>query len=220
MAKETKSAGPRKPATRVRAAPGGDSGAVAAYVRVSSASQDAETQRTAIGRAAAARGHQVATWYSEKRSGRALTRPELDRLRAAVRAGEVRRLYVFRLDRFTRRGIRDTLALLDELESNGCAVTSVADGFDLHGPGRDAIVAVMAWGAEMEALALRERLAAARARVEASGGRWGRPSRLTRAEVDRMVAAAPDASLRELARRFKVPKSTVQRSLKRYTRRS
>jgi predicted transcriptional regulator len=38
---------------------------------------------------------------------------------------------------------------------------------------------------------------------------------MTDAEVAKMVAAAPGATVRELAQRFKVPRSTVQRALKR-----
>lgn len=188
---------------------------MAAYLRVSSAGQDAQSQRAALERAAAARGDQIGEWYSEKQSGRALARPELARLRADVRAGRVRRLYVFRLDRLTRTGIRDTLALLDEFKAGGCRVTTIADGFDVDGPAADVVCSVLAWVAEMERAALLERMAAARARVEASGGRWGRPRRMTDAEVAKMVAAAPGATVRELAQRFKVPRSTVQRALKR-----
>src|SRR6266849_6224685 len=81
----------------------------AAYVRVSSRSQDHAMQRHAVERAAAARGDEVRVWYSEKRSAKVLARPVLDRLRADVRAGKVSKLYVYRLDRLTRSGVRDTL---------------------------------------------------------------------------------------------------------------
>jgi DNA invertase Pin-like site-specific DNA recombinase len=188
---------------------------VAAYLRVSSAGQDAQSQRAALERAAAARGDQIGEWYSEKQSGRALAPRERARRRGAVPPGRVRRLYVFRLDRLTRTGIRDTLALLDEFKAGGCRVTTIADGFDVDGPAADVVCSVLAWVAEMERAALLERMAAARARVEASGGRWGRPRRMTDAEVAKMVAAAPGATVRELAQRFKVPRSTVQRALKR-----
>ena len=50
-----------------------------AYLRVSSKTQDFPTQRAAIERAASARGDSIGTWYAEKKSGKSLTRPELDR---------------------------------------------------------------------------------------------------------------------------------------------
>ncbi len=188
-------------------------GAVAGYLRVSSAGQDVRSQRDAIERAAAARGETVAEWYSEKQSGSKLDRPELGRLREDARLGRVRRLYVFRLDRLTRTGIRDTLSLLDELRRHGCHVTTIADGWDLEGPAAEVVGAVLAWVAQMERAALRERLAAARARVEASGKRWGRPRRLVVMEIERLRQTAPGLSVRELARRLKIPKSTVSRVL-------
>jgi DNA invertase Pin-like site-specific DNA recombinase len=186
----------------------------AAYVRVSSKAQDHATQRAAIERAATARGDTVIAWYAEKLSGKTLGRPELDRLRTAVRVGEVRRLYVYRLDRLTRSGIRDTLDLVDELRGAGVDIVTIADGFDLNGPAAEIILAVMAWAAKMERLAINERIAAARARLEAEGRPWGRPKRLTPAQVEAIVAdRAAGKTVREIARARKVPKSTVARAL-------
>lgn len=179
----------------------------AAYARVSSRSQDVATQVDAIEQAAKARGDVIETWYLEKRSGGKLARPLLDRLRERVRLGQHSKVYVFRLDRLTRSGIRDTLSVVEELRSNGCRVLSVADGFDLEGPAGEIIMAVMAWAAQMERLAIGERIAAARKRVEAAGGRWGRPSRVDGELAARIRAAK--GSVRVLAARFKVPRSTV-----------
>lgn len=201
---------------RRRPAPREPAPVVAAYVRVSSRSQDLASQQDAIRRAARARRHRVGRWFHEKQSGRSLQRPELGELRAAVRAGEVRTLYVFRLDRLTRSGIRDTLALLEELRGAGCELVTVADGFDLAGPAADVVIAVMAWAAQMERLALGERIAAARVRVEAAGGRWGRPRRVaagTEAKV--LELAAKGRSVRQIAVATKVPRTTVQRTLAR-----
>ena len=183
----------------------------AAYVRVSSRSQDNATQRDAISRAATARGDQISRihWYEEKRSARTLERPELAKVRDSVRHGEISRLYVFRLDRLCRSGIRDTLALLDELNGGGCRVISVADGFSLEGPARDVVIAVMSWAAEMERLAIGERIAAARARVD----RWGRPRRPVDVARARELAAE-GKTVRQIAAALKVPRSTVGRVLR------
>jgi DNA invertase Pin-like site-specific DNA recombinase len=184
---------------------------IAAYLRVSSRSQSLTTQRDAIERAAKARGDVIVQWYEEKRSGGTLDRPTLAHVRDLVRRGAIGRLYVFRIDRLTRSGIRDTLTLLEELRGAGCAVVSVADGFDLEGPARDVVLAVVSWAAQMERLALGERIAAARARVEKAGGRWGRPRRVTELveQQIRARARAKKQSIRELAVAFKVPRSTV-----------
>src|SRR5216684_3727123 len=186
----------------------------AAYVRVSSKSQDTAMQKAAIERAASARGDSIGTYYEEKRSGRTLARPELDRLRVDARSGLIRRLYLFRLDRLTRSGIRDTFEVIEELRGHGCEVVSVADGFSLEGPAAEVILAVMAWAAKMERLAINERTAAARRRVEAEGGRWGRPRTMDDAQVKRAAALRRRLSVREVARRMGLPKSTVDRALR------
>ena len=185
-----------------------------AYLRVSSKTQDFPTQRAAIERAAAARGDPITAWYTEKKSGKTLARPELDRVRSDARAGLIRRLYVFRLDRLTRSGIRDTFELIEELRSAGVEVISIADGFSLDGPAAEVILAVLSWAARMERLAINERIAAARERVEAEGRRWGRPSRFTEADLGKLeILRAEGRTIREIAVAMKVPKSTVQRAL-------
>lgn len=184
------------------------------YLRVSSRSQDAASQRAAIARVASARGDTISVWYSDRESGRTLRRPELDRVRERARLGELGRLYVYRLDRLTRSGIRDTLSVLSELRQHGCEVVSIADGFALHGPVGDVVVAVIAWAADMERRAIGERIASARERVEAQGGRWGRPRRLDAADIDRARAMrAEGRTWRSIAMAMRCPKTTILRAL-------
>jgi putative DNA-invertase from lambdoid prophage Rac len=188
-----------------------------AYLRVSSRAQDFATQRATIERAATARGDNIATWYSEKRSGKLLARPQLDRLRDAARRGSVGRLYVYRLDRLTRSGIRDTFEVIEELRSHGCTLVSVSDGFDLEGPAAEVVLAVMAWASKMERLAINERISAARERVEAEGGRWGRPSRVDEGTLSKLFALRrAGRTIREIAVAVKLPRSTVARHLTRF----
>ncbi len=195
--------------------------AVVGYIRVSSRGQDHAMQRSAIERAAAARGDTVGEWYAEKRTATTLDRPELSRLLADVRAGKVRRLYVFRLDRLTRSGIADTLALVRELRDvRGVELVNLADGFTIPPPGEEGsaarvaelILSILAWAAEMELLTRRERIAARRELAEERGEAWGRPSRLdaaTRAAI--LARRAAGESVRSVAVALKVPRSTVAR---------
>lgn len=188
---------------------------VRAYLRVSSRSQDAASQRSAIERAAAARGDAIVHWYSEKRSAKTTDRAELRQLRDDARAGHIRRLYIFRLDRLTRSGIQDTLQVIGELRSHGVELVTVSDGFDLDGPAAEVVLAVMAWASKMERLALAERVAAARERVEAEGGKWGRPRRMDPALVARARAMqAEGRSVREISMALRTPRATVGRALR------
>jgi DNA invertase Pin-like site-specific DNA recombinase len=157
---------------------------VAAYVRVSSKAQTFEMQRAAL------------------------------EFRAAARAGEVRRLYVFRLDRLARSGIRDLLEVVDELRAGGVDLVTVADGFDLGGPAAEVVLAVMAWAAKMERLAINERIAAARVRLEGEGRSWVRPSRVSPLERARLHQWRDDGlTIRDIAQRARIPRATVARAL-------
>ncbi len=184
----------------------------AAYIRVSSRSQNHASQREAIERAAKARGHEIEKWFEEKRSAKTLDRPVLVQVRDLARQGKIRRLYVFRLDRLARSGVRDLLTVVEELRVAGCSLHTIADGFDLEGPASDVVVAVLGWAAQMERLALGERISAARARVESSGGRWGRPPRVTPelgVKIIEAYGAKRKPSIRQIAAALKVPRSTV-----------
>jgi DNA invertase Pin-like site-specific DNA recombinase len=190
-------------------------GAIAAYVRVSTAAQDYEHQVAAIDRAAKARGEHVGNWYAEKCSSTTLDRPELARLRADVRAGMVRKVYVFRIDRLARVGIGGTLRIVEELRDHGAELVTVADGFDLRGPAADVVLAVMAWAAKMERLALMERTSAARERIEAAGGHWGRPRRVIKGETLARARELRETghTIRYCAQALKVPRATLARAL-------
>lgn len=187
---------------------------IAAYMRVSSRSQTLESQQDAIHRAARARGDQITRWYCETMSARKIDRPELQTLLEDARGGRLRVLWVFRLDRLSRSGIRDTLNLLQELKTCGCQVKSVADGFSLEGPAADVILAVLSWAAQMERAAIGDRVAAARVRREAQGLTWGRPGRLSLEQQGRIAALALEGqSIRTIAQAVGVPRSTVGRFL-------
>ena len=90
----------------------------------------------------------------------------LNKLREAARAGLVTKLYVFRLDRLARSGIRAMFEVLEDFKRHGVEVVTLADGFDVNGPAAEIVLAVLAWAAQRETLAMRERVSAARERVE------------------------------------------------------
>jgi DNA invertase Pin-like site-specific DNA recombinase len=182
---------------------------VAGYIRVSSRSQDYEYQRHAIQLAARARGELVHLWYGDVASGRSMDRPQLLKLRDAIRAHRVQRLWVWRIDRLTRSGIVDTLSCINEIRLAGCAVASVADGFALDGPAADVILAVLAWAAQLERQKIRENLAAARARLALQGRHMGPTPVPT--HVRALVKELSDAglSIRRVARAAGISKSSV-----------
>lgn len=181
------------------------------YVRVSTTSQDTTAQRSAIRKAAKARGDTIAEWFVEKAGAGTLRRAELKRLRAAVTAGTIARVYVFRLDRLARSGVADTFRVIDQFRTHGTTLITVADGMPAtDGPWGDVVIAVLAAAAEIELTALKERLKVARERCEREGRKWGRPPRLTRADYPRLLELkARGYSTRKMAMALKVPRTTI-----------
>jgi DNA invertase Pin-like site-specific DNA recombinase len=176
-------------------------------------------QRAAIERAAAARGDAISTWYAERQSAKTMSRPELSRLRADLRIGTANRtLYCFKIDRLCRTGVADTFQVIEELRRAGVTLVAVGDNLTIL-PSKDDItseVLIFALGlaARLERTAINDRIAGARARVEAAGGSWGRPSRVDRATRERAThLKAAGKTIREIARDLKVPRSTIARAL-------
>lgn len=186
---------------------------IAAYIRVSSKAQDHSMQRDAIER----RGAKVERWYAEKASAKTTKRAELQRLLGDVRAGLVTSVWVFKLDRLTRSGVADTFAVVSELRKAGATLHLVADNVTIK-PGEDVVSDVMIFAlglaAGLERTAINDRISAARTRQEAAGLPWGRPSRMTPAEVTTAQRMATEGrTIREIAAALGVPRSTIGRAI-------
>lgn len=187
----------------------------AAYVRVSTPEQSHALQRHAIEQAASSRGDAELRWFSETRSGGGWERPELEKLRQLVFAGAVRRVYVWKLDRFSRRGIADTVELVQGFRRAGCELISITEGWDFAGIAGDILLSALAWSAQMELSKHHERLRGARARMAAEGRPWGRPMRVEPgSELEAKIVAlrAENRSFRSIAMAVKVPQTTVERA--------
>jgi len=117
-------------------------------------------------------------------------------------------------------GIADTFQLVSELRSAGVTLYAVADNLVIR-PDREDVASecyVFALGlaAKLERAAINDRVSAARDRIEAEGGRWGRPLRMARPEIERAVAfRAEGLTVRAIAVRMHVPRSTIARALAR-----
>jgi DNA invertase Pin-like site-specific DNA recombinase len=189
---------------------------VALYIRTSTADQDGQAQLHALRRAAEARG-----WVAPREfidlghSGAKARRPALDELRVAARAGHVRQVMVFALDRLGR-SVCDLLLLLDDLTACGCAVISLRENIDLTTPTGRLLVYMIAALAEFERELIRERVRAGIARVKATGKtRSGKAVGRPRREVDlEQVQRLRDEgrTWRQIAQTLKVPRRTLERA--------
>lgn len=162
---------PTKPALR----PAGEQLRAAYYGRVSTAEQvdgtSLATQRERCEMSVEQHGWQlVDAFVDEGISGAKGSRPQLDRLMAACRTGDVEAVVVAKLDRFGR-SVRHLSRLLGELDDLGVVFVSVAESFDSSTPAGRLQRNMLGSFAEFERDQIRERTSGGLAAV-ARDGYW------------------------------------------------
>ena len=107
------------------------------------------------------------------------------------------------------------LAAVLELDRLGVQVVSVREPWlDTGGPVRSLLVAIFSWVAEQETAQRSARTLAGMARARANGKRIGRPRAMVDVTKARALHAQGD-SIRKIAQRLHVPRSTVSDALRR-----
>jgi DNA invertase Pin-like site-specific DNA recombinase len=145
---------------------------VAIYMRVSTkgnqttASQEPDLQRWV--------GNQDApvVFYTDKTTGKNMDRPGWAKLEAAMRAGKVSAIVVWRIDRLGRTA-KGLTALFDEVQERGVGLVSLKEGIDLGTPAGRLMANVIASVAQYETEVRGERVLAGQAAARAKGKTWG-----------------------------------------------
>ncbi|MEP3145558.1 recombinase family protein [Qipengyuania citrea] len=96
---------------------------VRAYLRASTADQDASRARKALDAFAAERGLRIASRYTENESGAKLQRPELFRLLADCEPGDV--LLVEQVDRLSRLTSADWTKLRSQIDNKNVRIVAL-----------------------------------------------------------------------------------------------
>jgi DNA invertase Pin-like site-specific DNA recombinase len=178
---------------------------------VSTERQTADNQLAEVRQLAVARGYEPVV-YEEVESA-AKARPVFDRMMTDVRAGRVRAVAVWALDRLHRSMVGAIQTVL-ELDRLGVPVMSVREGWlDTSGAVRPLLVAIFGWVAEQERTRLVERTRAGLERARRQGKRLGRPPAspvLLHAAGDLVAAGVPVA---EAARQKGLSRSSLRRFL-------
>jgi DNA invertase Pin-like site-specific DNA recombinase len=134
------------------------------YERVSSRGQKLDSQHHDL--EAWAKGQhangQAVKWYSDKFTGKTLDRPGMTKLLADLRAGKIKAVVSWRLDRLGRTA-KGLTALFDELVGLKVNFVSLKDGIDLSTPAGRLIANVLASVAAYETEVRGERIAAGKA---------------------------------------------------------
>jgi DNA invertase Pin-like site-specific DNA recombinase len=158
--------------------------ATAVYVRVSTVGQKETSQRAEIDRWLKGHGFTDAVYYVDKKTGDNLNRPAFEKLQAAIFAGEVRTVAVYKLDRLSR-SLRDGINTLTDWLGKGVRIVSVTQQLDFSGSTGQLVAAVLFAVAQMEQETRRERQAAGIAAAKAAGTYLGRKAGTTKAKPTR-----------------------------------
>ena len=187
----------------------------ALYARVSTSNkgQDVGLQLDELRQVAEQRGWVIhAEHVDEGISGSKDSRPELDRMMAAARAGKLDLVAVWKFDRFAR-STSHLVTALEEFRVLGVAFVSLREQVDTSTPMGKAMFTIIAAISELERDLIRERVIAGVRRAQAMGKHCGRPKR----EIDLRAAnalLAQNLSVRQVADMLGLPRSTLQRRLR------
>jgi DNA invertase Pin-like site-specific DNA recombinase len=174
------------------------------YARVSTLDQQL------TGQLAALKAAEADPIYREKISGVRADRPQLAKLMAELKPGDV--VVVTKLDRLGR-STRELLDLIDRISKAGASFRSLGDPLWDTGSSQGRLLSTMlAAIAEFERELIRERTGEGRKRAQAAGVRFGRKPKLSdfqRAEAIRRRAAGE--TLASIAKSYAVDISMISR---------
>jgi DNA invertase Pin-like site-specific DNA recombinase len=182
----------------------------AIYTRVSTDDQTTASQEHELRAYCDRRGWRDVEIYSDQISGAKFVRPGLDALMAAVRAGKVERVIVFKLDRLGR-SLPHLALILDELGRHNVALIATTQGIDTSSSnpvGRLQLNVLMAV-AEFEREIIRERVNAGLSAARARGVKLGRRANHKWTAADVKALKARGLGVRAIARELKIAASSV-----------
>lgn len=163
---------------------------VAAYVRVSTASQNEAGQKREILKWIAGNGinPNSVIWYIDKESGETLKRPEFEQMQKDIFNGAIKTVVVYKLDRLSR-SLKDGVDTLCSWCQRGIRVVSTSQQIDFTGAMGQLVAAVLFAVAQFETETRRDRQAAGIAAAKEKGTYRGRAPGATKAGVDPTRAA-------------------------------
>lgn len=159
---------------------------ISVYIRVSSHSQNTDSQRAEITRWLDSHGYSPGqvTWYEDHESGKTIQRAQMSKLQKAIFNGKVKTVVVWKLDRLAR-SMADGINILQDWCERGVRVVSVTQELDLSGAVGKLVAGVLFGIAEIEHQHIRERQAAGIALAKERGVYTGRKAGTTKAKPAR-----------------------------------
>jgi DNA invertase Pin-like site-specific DNA recombinase len=174
------------------------------YARVSTQDQNLSGQLDALKAAGAE------TIYREKISGARADRPQLAKLMATIKAGDV--VLVTKLDRLGR-STRELLELIERIGKAGAVFRSLGDPlFDTSSAQGQLLATMLAAIAQFERSLIAERTGEGRKRAQAAGVQFGRKRKLSDYQrQEALKRRAAGETLSEIAKSYAVDVSMISR---------
>ena len=161
---------------------------VAAYIRVSSPKgQKTDSQRTELEAWIQRQRLKNGQWFEDRETGKHLDRPAFQKMQAAIFAGHIDTVMVWKLDRLARN-LKDGINTVADWCQRGIRVVSITQQIDLSGPVGQLIAGVLFGIAQIEHQHIRERQAIGIAAAKKKGVYTGRKEGTTKAEPIRAQA--------------------------------
>lgn len=189
---------------------------VGVYIRVSTASQHLDGQRSEIQQWLKAQGHQPKDthWYEDKESGRTLDRPAFQQLQADIFNGRINTVVVWKLDRLARK-IKDGVNIIADWCDKGVRIISVTKQIDLSGSTGHLLASMLFGLAEIELQYGKERQAAGIAAAKQKGVYIGRKKGTLKARPERVrELKANGLTVKEITNALGISERTVFRYMK------
>lgn len=176
------------------------------YARVSTDEQSQSAQMDALNEAGCER------IFREKYSGQSKLRPELERLKDTLRAGDI--IVVQRLDRLGR-SLKDLIELLDGFKSKEVKFISLNENIDTTTAVGELAFHMIGSIAQFERRLISERTKAGLAAARARGRKGGRKQKLTESDIKKAHAMLrdPEMTKAEVASYFSVSRPTLNKML-------
>ncbi len=176
------------------------------YIRVSRLDQKTERQLDGI---------EVDRKFTDKASGKDVSRPELEKLLAFVRAGDT--VVVHSMDRLARN-LHDLHHLVKNLTTRSVHIEFIKEGLSISGddsPMANLMVSVMGAFAEFERALIRERQREGIALAKQRGAYRGRKQALSSERAAELCRRADSGEQKAaLAREFNISRETLYRYLR------
>jgi DNA invertase Pin-like site-specific DNA recombinase len=136
---------------------------VAVYCRVSTKkdTQNPETQLIQCQRYCKDNNYQIIDTYIDTCTGRNIKRPAFQQMMKDALYHRFDSIIVWKMDRLSRGGIRETYNILDTFKRYNITVISVTESFlNTNNPTSELILAVLSWASQMESKNISERVSA------------------------------------------------------------